>query len=51
MAGVGGRLTFNNARDYNQFSSNLYLRFVMDRLGAALGRAPQVLTSPYAADR
>ncbi len=48
---LGGRLTFNNARDYNQFSSNLYLRFVMDRLGAALGRAPQVLTSPYAADR
>ncbi|MEA5123981.1 cellulose biosynthesis protein BcsC [Xanthomonas floridensis] len=48
---LGGRMTFNNARDYNQFSSNLYLRFVMDRLGAALGRAPQVLTSPYAADR
>ncbi|RXE26525.1 cellulose biosynthesis protein BcsC, partial [Xanthomonas perforans] len=47
---LGGRLTFNNARDYNQFSSNLYLRFVMDRLGAALGRAPQVLTSPYAAE-
>ncbi|KQQ82854.1 cellulose synthase [Xanthomonas sp. Leaf131] len=48
---LGGRMTFNNARDYNQFSSNLYLRFVMDRLGAALGRAPQVLTSPYAAER
>ncbi|MCC4621220.1 BCSC C-terminal domain-containing protein [Xanthomonas cassavae CFBP 4642] len=48
---LGGRMTFNNARDYNQFSSNLYLRFVMDRLGAALGRAPQVLNSPYAADR
>ncbi|MGD4883721.1 cellulose synthase subunit BcsC-related outer membrane protein, partial [Xanthomonas citri pv. citri] len=47
---LGGRLTFNNARDYNQFSSNLYLRFVMDRLGAALGRAPQVLASPYAAE-
>ncbi|MCC5083292.1 cellulose biosynthesis protein BcsC [Xanthomonas campestris] len=47
---LGGRMTFNNARDYNQFSSNLYLRFVLDRLGSALGRAPQVLTSPYAAD-
>ncbi|HYG05894.1 MAG TPA: cellulose synthase subunit BcsC-related outer membrane protein [Stenotrophomonas sp.] len=45
---LGGRMTFNNARDYNQFSSNLYLRFVLDRLGAALGKSPQVLTSPYA---
>jgi len=47
---LGGRLTFNNARDYNQFNTNLYLRFVLDRLGAALGRAPQVVTSPYASE-
>jgi len=45
---LGGRLTFNNARDYNQFNTNLYLRFVLDRLGAALGKAPQVVASPYA---
>lgn len=45
---LGGRLTFNNARDYKQFNTNLYLRFVLDRLGAALGRAPEVLASPYA---
>ena len=45
---LGGRLTFNNARDYNQFNTNIYLRFVLDRLGAALGREPRVLASPYA---
>ncbi|WP_369940310.1 cellulose synthase subunit BcsC-related outer membrane protein [Xanthomonas medicagonis] len=45
---LGGRLIFNNARDYNQFSTNLYVRFVLDRLGAGLGRRPQVLASPYA---
>jgi len=45
---LGGRMTFNNARDYNQFNTNLYLRFVLDRLGAALGRTPQVVASPYA---
>jgi cellulose synthase operon protein C len=44
---LGGRLIFNNARDYNQFSTNLYVRFVLDRLGAGLGRRPQVLASPY----
>lgn len=47
---LGGRMTFNNARDYNQFNTNLYLRFVLDRLGAALGKTPQVVTSPYASD-
>ncbi|KMM73766.1 cellulose synthase [Xanthomonas sp. NCPPB 1128] len=44
---LGGRLLFNNARDYTQFSTNLYVRFVLDRLGAGLGRRPQVLASPY----
>lgn len=44
---LGGRLGFNNARDYRQFSANVYVRLVLDRLGAALGRAPQVLASPY----
>ncbi len=46
---LGGRLIFNNnnARDYNQFSTNLYVRFVLDRLGAGLGRRRQVLASPY----
>lgn len=48
---LGGRLIFNNARDYNQFYTGLYLRFVLDRLGAAMARAPQVLTSPYANDQ
>ena len=43
-------MTFNNTRDDNQLSSNFQLRLVMDRLGAALGRAPQMLTSPYAVD-
>jgi len=47
---LGGRMTFNNARDYNQFNTNLYLRFVLDRLGSALGRAPQVVASPYASE-
>jgi tetratricopeptide (TPR) repeat protein len=47
---LGGRLIFNNARDYNQFSTNLYVRFVLDRLGAGLGRRPQVLASPYAGE-
>jgi len=47
---LGGRMTFNNARDYNQFNTNLYLRFVLDRLGAALGKAPQVVSSPYASE-
>lgn len=45
---LGGRLTLNNARDYQQFNANVYVRFVLDRLGAALGRAPQVPASPYA---
>ncbi|MCW0416579.1 Cellulose synthase operon protein C [Xanthomonas sacchari] len=44
---LGGRLLLNNARDYTQFSTNLYVRFVLDRLGAGLGRRPQVLASPY----
>ncbi|UYB51667.1 cellulose synthase subunit BcsC-related outer membrane protein [Xanthomonas sp. AM6] len=47
---LGGRLIFNNARDYNQFSTNVYVRFVLDRLGAGLGRRPQVLASPYAGE-
>lgn len=45
---LGGRLGMNNASDYNELNANVYLRFVLDRLGAALGRAPRVLASPYA---
>ncbi|SBV38075.1 Cellulose synthase operon protein C [uncultured Stenotrophomonas sp.] len=45
---LGGRMEFNNARDYRQFGTNLYLRFLLDRLGAGLGRQPQTLRSPYA---
>lgn len=45
---LGGRMEFNNARDYRQFGTSLYLRFLLDRLGAGLGRAPQPLRSPYA---
>ena len=44
---LGGRLALNNARDYQQFNANVYLRFVLDRLGAALGKAPQPVLSPY----
>lgn len=47
---LGGRMEFNNARDYRQFGTNVYLRFLLDRLGAGLGRQPQSLRSPYAAD-
>lgn len=47
---LGGRMEFNNARDYRQFGTNLYLRFLLDRLGAGLGRQPQPLRSPYAGD-
>ena len=47
---LGGRMEFNNARDYRQFGTNVYLRFLLDRLGAGLGRQPQPLRSPYAAD-
>lgn len=45
---LGGRMEFNNARDYRQFGTSLYLRFLLDRLGAGLGMSPQVLQSPYA---
>ncbi len=45
---LGGRMEFNNARDYRQFGTSLYLRFLLDRLGAGLGKAPQVLQSPFA---
>ncbi|MGB3392751.1 MAG: cellulose synthase subunit BcsC-related outer membrane protein, partial [Stenotrophomonas sp.] len=45
---LGGRMEFNNARDYRQFGTNLYLRFLLDRLGAGLGKQPQPLRSPYA---
>lgn len=45
---LGGRMSFNNARDYRQFGANIYVRLVLDRLGAALAREPQVLASPYA---
>ena len=44
---LGGRMEFNNARDYRQFGTSLYLRFLLDRLGAGLGTSPQVLRSPY----
>jgi len=48
---LGGRMEFNNARDYRrQFGTNVYLRFLLDRLGAGLGRQPQPLRSPYAGD-
>ncbi len=46
---LGTRMEFNNARDYRQFGTNLYLRFLLDRFGAALGRQPTPLRSPYAA--
>lgn len=45
---LGGRVEFNNARDYRQFGTSLYLRFLLDRLGAGLGTSPQVLRSPFA---
>ena len=45
---LGTRLELNNARDYKQFGTNLYLRFLLDRFGAALGRQPTPLRSPYA---
>lgn len=45
---LGGRMELNNARDYQQFGTTLYLRFLLDRLGAGLGTRPQVLRSPYA---
>jgi len=44
---LGGRMEFNNARDYRQFGTSLYLRFLLDRLGAGLGKQPQPLRSPY----
>ena len=47
---LGGRLEFNNARDYRQFGTNLYLRFLLDRFGAALGKQPQPVRSPYASE-
>lgn len=45
---LGGRMELNNARDYRQFGTSLYLRFLLDRLGSGLGMRPQVLRSPYA---
>lgn len=45
---LGGRMDLNNARDYQQFGTNLYLRFLLDRYGGSLGRQPQPLRSPYA---
>ncbi|WMJ67795.1 cellulose biosynthesis protein BcsC [Stenotrophomonas sp. 24(2023)] len=45
---LGGRMELNNARDYRQFGTSLYLRFLLDRLGSGLGLRPQVLRSPYA---
>ena len=45
---LGGRMEFNNARDYRQFGTNLYLRFLLDRFGGALGRQPQPVRSPFA---
>ena len=44
---LGGRMDFNNARDYRQFGLGIYLRFLLDRLGAPLGTAPAVLRTPY----
>ena len=44
---LGGRMELNNARDYRQFGTSLYLRFLLDRLGSGLGMRPQVLRSPY----
>lgn len=44
---LGGRMEMNNARDYRQFGTSLYLRFLLDRLGSGLGLRPQVLRSPY----
>lgn len=44
---LGGRMEFNNARDYRQFGTSLYLRFLLDSLGAGLSTSPQVLRSPY----
>lgn len=45
---LGGRMELNNARDYRQFGTNLYLRFLLDRYGGVLGRQPQPVRSPYA---
>ncbi|WP_232207564.1 cellulose synthase subunit BcsC-related outer membrane protein [Pseudoxanthomonas sp. J35] len=45
---LGGRVDLNNARDYRQYGTNLYLRFLLDRFGANLGRQPQPVRSPYA---
>ena len=47
---LGGRMEFNNARDYRQLGTNLYLRFLLDRLGSGLGKQPRPLRSPYAGD-
>ncbi len=41
-------MDLNNARDYRQYGTNLYLRFLLDRFGANLGRQPQPVRSPYA---
>ena len=45
---LGGRMEFNNARDYRQFGTNLYLRFLLDHYGGVLGRQPQPVRSPFA---
>lgn len=43
----GSRLSINNGRDYRESSIDLYLRFVLDRHGAALGTEPDVKGTPY----
>ncbi|TWH04232.1 cellulose synthase operon protein C [Pseudoxanthomonas taiwanensis J19] len=38
---LGGRMDLNNARDYQQFGTNLYLRFLLDRYGGSHGPPAQ----------
>ena len=44
---LGGRVYFNNVRDYNESACNVYLRFVFDQKGTRIGQEPLVSSSPY----
>ena len=44
---LGGRMELNNARDYQQFDANVYLRFLLDRNAGYLGTRPSPLRSPF----
>jgi hypothetical protein len=40
-------MELNNARDYQQFDTNIYLRFLLDRNAGYLGTRPSPLRSPF----